>query len=295
MINDKLLPKMRKNVSLSQYTAFKIGGKADYFFEAKNKKDLILALKFVKENKIPFFILGGGSNLLVSDKGFNGLVIKILFSKFYFLNYKIIAEAGARLGDLVNTSAGKSLTGLEWAAGIPGTLGGAINGNAGLPNESVGDAVKEVEVLDTKGFKIKIKKFKNKDCKFSYRDSVFKHKKNLVILSAILKMKKGDKNKIRKKIKKYLDHKEETQPLNYPSAGSVFVNPKGFFAAELIEKCNLKGKIQGAAKISEKHANFIVNLGKAEAKDVEKLIKLAKKQVKKKFKINLQEEIRYLS
>ncbi|PIV42970.1 MAG: UDP-N-acetylenolpyruvoylglucosamine reductase [Candidatus Nealsonbacteria bacterium CG02_land_8_20_14_3_00_40_11] len=309
MTIDKSLPGIQKNILLKNFTTFKIGGKAKYFYVAKTKKDLILTIKTAKELKLPFFILGGGSNLLISDDGFKGLVIKILFSKFYFLNSKIIAEAGTRLGDLVGASMGKSLTGLEWAAGIPGTVGGAINGNAGLPNESAGDIVKEIEAFDLRDFKIK--KFKNKDCKFSYRDSVFKHKKNLIILSAALQLKKGNKNKITEKIKKYLEYKKNTQPLDYPSAGSVFKNPKGFSAARtgkedkssslsftaarMIEECGLKGKKIGNAKISEKHANFIVNLGSARAKDVEKLIKLMKQKVKNKFGAVLEEEITVLS
>ncbi len=308
MTIDKSLPGIQKNILLKNFTTFKIGGKAKYFYVAKTKKDLIFTIKTAKELKLPFFILGGGSNLLISDDGFKGLVIKILFSKFYFLNSKIIAEAGTKLGDLVGASVEKSLTGLEWAAGIPGTVGGAINGNAGLPNESAGDFIKEIEAFDLRDFKIK--KFKNKDCKFSYRDSIFKHKKNLIILSVALQLKKGNKNKITEKIKKYLEYKKNTQPLNYPSAGSIFKNPKGFSAGELgeedksssssfaaarmIEECGLKGKKIGNAKISEKHANFIVNLGSAQAKDVKKLIKLIKQKVKNKFGVVLKEEIQFL-
>ena len=204
------------------------------------------------------------------------------------------------------------LAGLEWAAGIPGTVGGAIYGNAGAFGKSIGDAVKSVEVLDVKN--LKTKKLKNKDCKFGYRNSMFKQKKNqstkqsfvlgrahkimcsdLVILSVEIRLKKGKKIEIEKKIKEYLEHRKETQPLNFSSAGSIFKNPSGFSAGELIEQCGLKGKIVGRAKISEKHANFIVNLGGAKAKDVMKLINLAKSKVKKKFGIELEEEIQYLN
>jgi len=328
MTIDKLLPGIQKNILLKNFTTFKIGGKAKYFFAAKTKKDLILAIKMAKELKLPFFVLGGGSNLLVGDNTYNGLIIKIQFSKFYFLNSKIIAEAGTRLGDLVNASVEKSLTGLEWATGIPGTVGGAINGNAGAFGKSMKDVVRTVEVFDIKKLKIelplpkeaKVKKrtsssspFKelgNKDCKFDYKDSIFKKNKNLIILSAKIKIKKGNKDKITEKIKKYLEYKKNTQPLNFPSAGSVFKNPKGFSvgepgeenkfssssfaAARLIEECGLKGKKIGNAKISEKHANFIVNLGSAQAKDVKKLIKLIKQKVKNKFGVVLKEEIEIL-
>jgi len=305
----KLLPGLKKNVSLKNYTTFKIGGPANYFFEAKNKEDLIKAIITAKKFKLPFFILGGGSNLLVSDEGFKGLVIKILFSKSYFLNSQISAEAGTILGQLISATSNTGLTGLEWAAGIPGTVGGAIYGNAGAFKKSMKNIVREVEVFDLKNKKIKI--LKNKDCKFGYRDSIFKQAnsatlglrprgmrmrpceyKNLIILSAKLKLKKGNKKKIEKRIKEYLNYREEKQPLNLPSAGSIFKNPKGFFAAKLIEKCNLKGKKIGKAQISEKHANFIVNLGGGKAKDVKKLINLAKKKVKEKFGITLEEEIK---
>jgi len=261
----KILPGLKKNIFLKNYTTFRIGGRAKYFFVARKKEDLIKAILVAKKFKLPFFILGSGSNLLISDKGYEGLVIK----------------TGTPLSLYV-------FKGLEWAAGIPGTIEGAVYGNAGAFGKSMKDAVKSVEVFDTKTGKIEI--FKNKDCKFGYRSSIFKKKKNLIILSVKIKTKKSDPQKI----KQYLDYRKKTQPLNLPSAGSVFKNPKGVFAAELIEKCSLKGKKIGNVKISEKHANFIINLGKAKAKDIRKLIDLIKKRVKKKFKTKLEEEIQYL-
>jgi UDP-N-acetylmuramate dehydrogenase len=314
---DKYLPTIQKNVFLAKYTTFKIGGKAKYFFIAKTKKDLIKAISFAKKTKLSFFnsrvkrgnqssrrakrggvfILGGGSNLLISDKGYKGLVIKIQMDSIFSVETRnIYAEAGARLADLVKMSLEKRLTGLEWAAGIPGaTIGGAIYGNAGAFGESMKNVVENVEVLDCRN--LKIKSLKNKNCKFGYRESIFKRNKNLIILSATFKLKKDKKEKIKKLIEKYLNHRRTVQPLNYPSAGSVFRNPtknKELTAGKLIEKCGLKGKIIGRAKISEKHANFIVNLGGAKAKDVKKLINLIKKQVKNKFGITLKEEIRFL-
>jgi UDP-N-acetylmuramate dehydrogenase len=284
---------------------------------AKKKEELIKAISLAKKLKIPFFILGGGSNLLVADEGFKGLVIKIQNSKFKIQNSKIVAEAGTILGQLVIASVKSGLTGLEWAIGIPGTVGGAIWGNAGAFGKSMADITKTVTVLEIKNQKSKIKIFKNKDCKFGYRESIFRHKKNLIILSAIIQLKKGKKSEIKKKIKKYLEYRKKTQPLNFPSAGSIFKNSKfkiqnakllkefpelkkfrktGFIPASwLIEECGLKGKKIGEAKISEKHANFILNLGRAKAKDVLKLIKLIKEKVKKKFGIVLKEEICYLN
>ena len=290
----KLLPGLKKNVSLKNYTTFKIGGPAKYFFEAKKKEDLIGAVITAKKFKLPFFILGGGSNILVSDEGFKGLVIKCQMSNVKCQNQNsklktIYAESGVRLSNLVQFSLEKSLAGLEWAVGIPGMVGGAILGNAGAFGRSMKDVIQKVEVFDTKTGKVKI--FKKKDCQFDYRNSIFKEKKNLIILSATLQLKKGNKLKIEKRIKEYLNYRKETQPLNLPSAGSIFKNPKGFSAGELIEGCGLKGKRIGNVKISEKHANFIVNLGGGKAKDVKKLINLAKKKIKEKFGITLEEEI----
>ncbi len=293
---EKYLPTIQKDVSLKDYTTFKVGGPAKYFFVARTKEDLIKAVKVAKKLKLPLFILGGGSKLLVSDKGFEGLVIKIQNSKFKIQNEnskgKIFCEAGILLSFLVSVAAKKSFTGLEWAIGIPGTAGGAIYGNAGAFGKSMAEIVKEVEAIDIKN--LKIKKLKNKECKFGYRDSIFKRKKNLIILSVNLQLEKGDKKEIKKKIREYLKYRKETQPLNFPSAGSIFKNPSGFSAGELIEKCHLKGKRIGNAQISKKHANFILNLGNAKAEDIEKLIKLAKKEVKNKFGIELKEEIQFL-
>jgi UDP-N-acetylmuramate dehydrogenase len=287
-----LLPGIKKNVPLKNHTTFKIGGKAKYFFIAKTKRNIIKAISVAKKLGLPFFVLGGGSNLLVSDLGYKGLVIKIQDTKYEILNTKIYAGAGVLLSKPVAESINRGLAGLEWAVGIPGTVGGAIYGNAGAFGKSIGDSIEEVEIFDTKD--LEIKTFKNKDCKFGYRDSIFKNKKNLIILSAVLQLKKGNEKVIQEKMKKYLEHRRESQPLNYPSAGSIFKNPKGFFAAELVEKCGLKGKRIGNVKISEKHANFIVNLGQGRAKDVKKLINLVKKEVKEIFGVVLEEEIQYL-
>jgi len=289
---DTLLPAVRKNILLKNHTSFRIGGPAKYFFEARNKDDLLMALKAAKMLNLPFFILGGGSNLLVSDKRFKGLVVKLQDNKYQIIGNEIAAETGVTLSSLIRTSAKFSLSGLEWASGIPGTVGGAVFGNAGSFGKSMKDVVKSVEVIDTKT--LKFKTYNLKKCRFSYRESLFKKKKNLIIVSVVLKLRKGNKSLIEKKIEKYLNYKKEVQPLNFPSAGSVFKNPGKRNAGELIEACGLKGKKIGKAKISEKHANFIVNLGGASAENVRKLITFAKKSVKKKFSLSLREEIQYL-
>lgn len=311
----KLIPKIQKNISLAKYTTFKIGGPAQYFFIAKNKNDLIKAIKAAKKLKLRFFILGGGSNVLFSDKGFNGLVIRFQASSFKLQGSSIYAEAGTKLEDIVKLATRGSLTGLEWAAGIPGTAGGAVYGNAGAFGLVTGDIIRSVEVLDFKT--LRIKNFSKKDCKFSQKDTVFKNRKNLIILSVILKLKKGNKKQIQKKIKEYLNYRKKSHPFNFSSAGCAFENYKkkiksqkllkefpklkefnkiGMIpAAFLVEESGLKGEKIGGAQISTKHANFIVNLKKAKAKDVIKLIKLAKQKVKKKFRVNLKEEVRIVN
>jgi len=291
---EKILPNLKKNVSLKECTTFKSGGKAKYFFTAREKEELIKAILVAKKMKIPFFIFGGGSNILVADEGFNGLVIKTLNTNYKILNTKIYAEAGAPLSLLVREATKNNLTGFEWAAGIPGTVGGAIYGNAGAFGKSMKDIVKEIEVLKIVDCRLQIANLKNRECKFGYRDSIFKRNRNLIILLVVLQLKRGKRAEIKRKVQEYLDYRRKTQPLNFPSAGSIFKNPPGFFAAELIEKCDLKGKRIGGAKISEKHANFILNFKNAKAKDILKLIKLIKQKVKKKFKIDLEEEIQYL-
>lgn len=288
----KLIPGVRENIPLKDFNTFRIGGKAKYFFVVKKMEDLMKVIKAAQDFNLPFFIIGNGSNLLVSDKGFKGLLIKLQITSYKLKGRKIYAESGVSLGRLVGIASKNNLAGLEWAVGIPGTLGGSIYGNAGAFGQSMAATIKEVEVYNTKNKKIK--KFKNKECKFGYRDSIFKKNKNLIILSAEIELRKGYKKAIRDIMKEYLDYRKKNQPLNFPSIGSIFKNPKGFFAGELIEKSGLKGKKIGNVKISEKHTNFIINLGNGRASDIKKLITLIKKRVKKFFGITLEEEIQYL-
>jgi len=310
----KELPGIEENVSLKNQTTFKIGGPARFFYLAKTKEDLIKALKTAKKFSLPFFILGGGSNLLVSDKGYSGMAIMLRISKIEIRNSGITAEAGAKLSDLVNFSLEESLTGLEWAAGIPGTVGGAIRGNAGAFGSSMSEAVKEIEIFDLQD--LAIKKIKNRDCKFSYKESVFKQEPDLIILSAEIQLKKGDKDESRKRVNEILSLRKQKHPLEFPSAGCIFKNQKGEIKDRellkefpvlkefnekgiiptgfLIDKCGLRGKRMSQAQISEKHANFIINLGKAKAEDVVDLIELTKRTVKEKFGLDLEEEIQSL-
>jgi len=309
------LPKVQKNVLLKDYTTYKIGGPAKYFFVAKSKEDLMVALQEAKNFKLPVFILGGGSNLLVSDKGFKGFVIKIDILGAEFRGNVAFVGAGVSLTKLAYLSANEGLSGLEWAAGIPsGTIGGSIYGSAQAFGTKMADTVKEVEALDIKTFKVK--KLSNRQCKFSLKNSIFKKNKNLVIISAVLELKKEDTDKIKHRIKEFIQYRKNGHPLNFPSAGSTFVNPqkkitnknllvkfpelneynkKGVIpAGYLIAKSGLAGRKIGKAQISEKHSNFIINLGGAKAKDVLGLISLAKKDVKNIFGIELEPEVQFI-
>ncbi len=294
----KELPEIQKEHLLKDYTTFKIGGPAKYFFIAKTKDDLLKSAKIAKKLKLPVFILGGGSNLLVSDKGFRGLVIQIRNSKFEIRNsIKIYAEAGVKLSDLAVFAGENGFSGFEWAAGIPGaTVGGAVCGHAQAFGEKISDWIENIETLDTKNLKTKM--FSKEQCKFSLKSSIFKKNKNLIIISAIFSPQKNDKEKIKEKTKEFLNYRKNNHPMSFPSAGSVFVNPETkngvIRAGQLIEETGLKGKKIGGAQISEQHANFIINLGNAKAKDVLALIKLAQKKVKKTSGVLLKTEVQIL-
>ncbi len=293
------LPGVQKNVLLKDYTTFKIGGPAKYFFVVKTKEDLLTAVKIAKKLKLPVFILGAGSNLLVSDKGFNGLVIKIQISDCNIKDGKIFVSAGMALSKLSSFAAENGFKGFEWSSGIPGaTVGGAVFGNAQAFGEKISDSIETIETLNTKT--LKIKSLTKKQCQFSLKNSIFKKNKNLIIISAVFSLEKGDKEKIQKKVKEFMNYRKRSHPMNFPSAGSIFINPENADSKELIragvliEQCGLKGKKIGKAQISEQHANFIVNLGGAKAKDVLALIKLAQKKVKKKFGVLLEMEVQFV-
>jgi UDP-N-acetylmuramate dehydrogenase len=280
------------NILLKNYTSFKIGGPAKYFFKVKTTEDLIKKIQMAKELNLPFFILGEGSNLLVSDKGYNGVVIKIENSHIDCKKNKLTVSTGTELKDVINFSTKKGLKGLEWAIGIPGTIGGAVRGSIKAFGESISNIIESVEVLKIP--ELKIKNYKAKDCKFDYKESIFKENKNLIILSCTFELEKGDREEIKSKIEYFLDYRKKNHPLDFPSAGCTFKNPKEKNAWELVKACGLEGKRIGDAQISEKHSNFVINLGNASSKDVLALIELAKNKVKEKFGIKLEEEIFYL-
>ncbi len=304
-----LLPNVKEDVLLAPYTTFRIGGKSQYFFSADNNQELVKAVKAAKESRTPFFVLGGGSNVLISDNGFQGLVIRAENSQTEVRDSCIYAEAGVPLADVVILARDHFLTGIEWAAGIYGTVGGAVRGNAGAFGGDMSQITEQADALDTSAGEVK--NFSQVECAFNYRSSIFKQNKNLIIISAVFRLQTGEKENIEKKSSEHIQYRKENHPLDFPSAGSIFKSidlknfpesvvgqypeiknfsdtvPAGF----LIEKAGLKGKRIGDAEISNQHANFIVNLGQAKAKDVLDLIKLAKQEVQKTFKVRLEEEL----
>ena len=282
--------RLRENVLLSEYSTFRIGGIARYLIEVDNAEDLKKVIQKALELNLQFIVIGGGSNILFSSKGYNGLVIVFKSNNTFSINDNLIeVDASVSLNYLINKL--NNYTGLEWAVGIPGTVAGAINGNAGAFGGEMSELIKQVKVLEIKDNQIIEKDFSKEDCKFSYRNSIFKNNPNLIITSAILELKKDSEENVKQKIKNNLSKRMSKQPKGF-SIGSIFKNGEDFSAGELIEKAGLKGLQIGDAKISDEHANFIINLGKATSDDVLELIKIVKKEVKEKFSIDLEEEIK---
>ncbi len=282
--------KVKVNYPLKDRNTFKIGGNARFFSEPEDAAELELLIKSAGKNKIPVYILGAGSNLLISDKGVMGLVIKL--NSLYFKNISrkkefIRAASGVMLGELIKFARSASLQGVEFLIGIPGTLGGALAMNAGCWGQNIGDLVVEAQVMTKNG---KIKTLSRKEIKFSYRKSSLSE---YIILSALLELKKSSASEIKKNINRYLASRRKTQGLlTWPNAGCIFKNPKNNSAGLLIDVCGLKGKNIGGAYISERHANFILNKKKASAKDVLELIRAIKQKVKTRFNLTLQPEIK---
>lgn len=282
---------VERNVTLAKYTTFKIGGPADFFYIAKNKRDLINIIKEAKADNIKYFILGNGSNILISDSGFKGLVIKIEMNALSVRENIILADAGATIGALLSRAKENNLSGLEFLSGIPATVGGAIWANAGSENESIGQKVMNIKILTTDG---EIKKLTKEQCLFGYRDSIFRHEDS-IILAVELKLNKADKSEIENKMKASMEKKMKAQELNMPSIGSIFKNPAEEKKAwQLIEKVGMRGYKIGGAQVSEKHANFIINTGAATASDVVILISLIKQKVRDNLGVQLMEEIKYI-
>lgn len=307
---------LKTNISLKKHSNYKIGGLAKYFLVIKKIKDLEKYFDLIKKEKL--LILGGGTNILFSDDGFNGFVIKPKMIKIKLEGDRVRAGAGVQMKDLVNFFTKKGFKGLDWAGGLPGTVGGAIYGNAGAFCGEMKDSVLEVVSLDFSGENLKTIKRNNQECFFDYRSSIFKSNQNKeMIIEVILKAEPGNKSEIEKSVKEKIIYRKNKQPIEYPNAGSTFKNIKvELVPSDVLEKfgesikqdpfpvvpvaclladAELKGVSIGGAMISTKHPNFIINFKNAKSEDVKELIKLAKQKVKDKFGINLEEEIIYVN
>ena len=289
ILKNSLKGKFRLGESLYKHTTFRIGGPARIWVEPEDEKDLRGVLQFVKAHKLKIFVIGSGSNVLADDKGFDGVVIHLSSGYFKDINFeksKVITGAGTKLSKVVLSSCKHSLGGLESLAGIPGTVGGAVCTNAGY-KKSIGEFVHKVRVMDETG---KLRTFDSKDLKFGYRNS---NLSRYIILEVEISLKSQDKEILIETYEHLKRLKKASQPWSQKSAGCVFKNPTRSrrAAGGLIELCGLKGKRLGGAKISEKHANFIINVNRAAASDVIGLMELVKERVKKKFGIVLEPEL----
>ncbi len=309
---------LKTNEQLAPYTNFKIGGPAKYLFEAFSSSELTNAVQVAAELEVPVKVLGGGANILVSDNGFNGLVIIAKNQHFSISGLKLVAEAGVKMGFLASKTVEAGLSGLEPLVAVPGTVGGGVYGNAGLPQitgGSIGDWVTRVTALQGD----KIVSLTKRACKFGYRQSAFK-KNGEIILEVSFKLNKGDIATSRELMKKYVEMRKN-QPINMPSSGCIFTNyelkdseidemrtklagrdkleefllKKQIPAAWLIDQAGLKGKQMGGVEVSPKHANYIINpSGQGRAEDVVMLVSFIKQQVRDQFGVELREEVQYI-
>ena len=294
-LKDKLLAsKVEIDEPMNKHTSFKIGGNADIYVTAKTCKDIQTTLLLAKEKQIPFVVLGNGSNLLVGDKGIRGIVLKVATEEISIQKEQeyayVMVQAGEPLAKLARVLLKENITGFEFAAGIPGTIGGGISMNAGAYGGEMKDIVKEITYLNEEGNSVTIP---NEKCDFSYRHSYFSSHFG-IITQVCLQLPYGKEEEIKSKMDEYAKNRKEKQPLAYPSAGSTFKRGNDFITAKLIDECGLKGYTVGKAQVSNLHAGFVINLGGATAKDVLNVIKHVKQEVLLKTGKSIELEIKLL-
>lgn len=287
--------RIKQNEPMKLHTSFKVGGPADFFVTVESIEELKNIIKFTKKSKIPLYIVGNGTNLLVKDNGISGIVVKLAMNKFEVSErenskIEVKAQAGVPLAFLGQKMLQSEIAGLEELSGIPGTIGGAIIMNAGAHGKEMKDIVKNVVAID---YDCNICEFTNEQCKFEYRNSMFENGK-YIILQANLELEKGNKDEISRKMSEYMQFRKEKQPLEYPSAGSTFKRGTDFVTAKLIDDAGLKGYSIGGAQVSEKHAGFIINKNNATAQDILNLIKYVQETILKKFNKNIELEVKII-
>ena len=275
---------------MASHTTFKIGGPADYFVKPETVEELAAVLKLCKEGNVPYFILGNGSNLLVGDKGFRGVVIQLYknFDGMTIEGTTVTAKAGAMLVRVAKESGKAGLTGLEFASGIPGTIGGAMVMNAGAYGGEMKDVVTAVTVLTKDG---EIKKLSGEEMNFRYRGSVVEDE-DYIVLEAVMELKEGNLEEIQARMAELTLQRKTKQPIEFPSAGSTFKRPEGYFAGKLIQDAGLRGFQVGGAQVSEKHCGFVINAGGATAADVMSLMQQVSDKVNEEFGVTLEPEVK---
>ena len=279
------------DAEMKKYVHFRVGGPADILLIPENKEQVIKSIEICRENNIPYYVVGNGSNLLVRDGGIKGVVIKLNEVKNIKIDGEIIeAESGAMLKDVSNAAVENSLTGFEFACGIPGTVGGAVFMNAGAYDGEVSNVIESAEVIDNNG---EIKILTKDELELGYRSSIVM-KKHYIVLSARFNLEYGEVRKIKEIVNDLTCKRESKQPLEYPSAGSTFKRPTGYYAGKLIQDAGLKGYSIGGAAVSEKHSGFVINKNNATAKDILDLIEHIQNEVKNQFGVDLHPEVRII-
>lgn len=284
--------KVKKNEPMKNHTTFRVGGPADYFAMPTEEEEITEVIRLCKKEGVPYYVLGNGSNLLVGDKGYRGVVIQV-FRQMNLINIEgnvLTAQAGASLAMIAAEALNAGLTGFEFAAGIPGTLGGAVVMNAGAYGGEMKDILLNARVLTEDG---EILTLTNEELKFGYRRSIIAEKE-YIVLEAALGLRPGNKDEIRERMNELRDRRVSKQPLEYPSAGSTFKRPEGYFAGKLIQDAGLKGFAVGGAQVSEKHSGFVINTGDASAADVRELIRQVRERVKEDSGIELEPEVKQI-
>lgn len=283
----------QRDVPMSKYTTFRIGGNASVMLTPTTDEQLASIIKKCKEDNIKPFIIGNGSNMLISDKGLDTVVINMCRPdpKIELVNGDtVVCDAGATMSKVCNFALENGLTGLEFAFGIPGSAGGAAYMNAGAYGGEMKDVLVECRHIDSDG---NFGSLKDEELGLAYRTSAYEHN-GYIITTLVMKLSKGNKDEIRAKMQELLQRRKDKQPLEYPSAGSTFKRPEGYFAGALIEECGLKGYSVGGAQVSEKHAGFVINKGDASAKDVLDLIKYIQDKVLSEKGVMLEPEVRLI-
>ena len=283
---------VRCDEPMSSHCTFRAGGTAKYYVIPDEYKKVRDVLRLCVEENIPYYVIGNGSNLLVQDDGFDGVIIEIdsALAKIEINGNEIVAKAGAKLSKIAVKALNESLTGFEFAHGIPGNLGGAVTMNAGAYGGEMKDVLKWVKVLDNNG---EMKTLKAEELELGYRTSIIV-KEKMIVLEACIELHEGNRDEIEMHMKELMAKRKEKQPLEYPSAGSTFKRPEGYFAGKLIQDAGLKGYRVGGAMVSEKHSGFVINYDNATATDIINLMKDVRKKVYEEFQVTLEPEVKTL-